>query len=276
MKGLRQEFAAFSVSTCPVCLEHTGLYSRPAQTGLSALKAAIWLEHAAQIKVSMGQARGKTDAADAVRIGPYAVRCQDRGHLWQPARRVLVALDRLTARRARLVGVRQQLNTPLRSSEGFFTKAEQAAVAATLQALTAAVGQADQAIADLIAGDAHLALLYAPLTSVPGVGPVLATGAFRSRPDAKRYASYAGVVPFERSSDHHRGRPTLSPHANNAPGRPLGRALVPALESLLRPQSGRRQTQNTCAQQRAKQAGPLTLRLRPEKPEIMPQPLPES
>ena len=224
VKGLRQQFAAFSLPTCLVCLEHTGLYCRPALTGLSALKAAIWLEHAAQIKVSMGQVRGKTDAADAVRIGQYAVRYQDRVRLWQPAPPVLVALDRLTARRARLVGVRQQLQTPLTSSEGFFTKteqrAEEQALAATLKALTAAIGQAGQAIAALIAGDEHLTLLYAQLTSVPGVGPVLATemllttNAFRDRTDPKRYASYAGVVPFERSSGQHRGQPRVSAHAN--------------------------------------------------------------
>lgn len=71
VKGLSQQFAAFSLPTCLVCLEHTSLYCRPVLTGLSALRAAVWLEHAAQMKVSMGQVRGKTDAADAVCIGQY-------------------------------------------------------------------------------------------------------------------------------------------------------------------------------------------------------------
>ena len=43
-------------------------------------------------------------------------------------------------------------------------------MAATPQALTTAIAHAEQAIADLIAGDEPPALLYAQLTSVPGVG----------------------------------------------------------------------------------------------------------
>ena len=191
---------------------------------LDALAVPTWLEHAAQIKYSTGQVRGKTDKADAVRIGQYAVRYQDRVRLWQPARPVLVALDRLSARRARLVGLRQQTKAPLSSSDGFFTPAEQRAecraMAATLRALSQAVAAVEAARKALIAADTDLAACYECLVSVPGVGPVLATelllttGEFKTRTQAKAYASYAGVVPFERSSGQHRGRARVSPHAN--------------------------------------------------------------
>ena len=40
---------------------------------------------------------------------------------------------------------------------------------------------------------------------------LLTTDEFRTRPDVKRYASYAGVVPFERSSGQHRGRARITP-----------------------------------------------------------------
>ena len=108
-------------------------------------------------------------------------------------------------------------------------------MAATLQALTTAIAHAEQAIADLIAGDEPPALLYAQLTSVPGVGPVLATeillttSAFCDRPDAKRYASYAGVVPFEHSSGQHRGRTRVSAHANKRVKALLHLAALPAV-----------------------------------------------
>ena len=105
--------------------------------------------------------------------------------------------------------------------EGFCSKteeqAEEQAMAATLKALTAAISQADQAITELIAGDEPLTLLYAQLTSVPGVGLVLATetllttNAFRDRTDPKRYA---GVLPSERSSGQHWGQPRVSAPAN--------------------------------------------------------------
>ena len=140
-------------------------------------------------------------------------------------------------------------NDKLTTREGFCSKteeqAEEQAMAATLKALTAAISQADQAITELIAGDEPLTLLYAQLTSVPGVGLVLATemllttNAFRDRTDPKRYASYApgaafraqlgpapGAAPRECPRQQARQGPT-------APGRPFGRALVQALESLL-------------------------------------------
>ncbi|MFC6226163.1 IS110 family transposase [Hymenobacter artigasi] len=224
LKAQAKQVPGFAVGTCLACLEHTGLYCRPALAALDQLALPTWLEHAAQIKVSMGQVRGKTDKADAVRIGQYAARYQDRVRLWQPARPVLVALDRLSARRARLVGLRQQLQAPLTGSAGFFTPAEQRveqrAVAPTLRALTKAITAVAATMQQLIAADTDLAAVYECLLSVPGVGPVVATelllttGAFTTRSDAKRYASYAGVVPFERSSGQHRGRGRVSHHAN--------------------------------------------------------------
>ena len=127
LKALGKQVPGLSLATTLACLEHTGLYCRPARSALDQLAVPTWLEHAAQIKRSMGQVRGKTDQADAVRIGQYAVRYQDRVRLWQPARPVLEALDRLSARRARLVGVRQQLPAALSGSAGFFAAAEQRA-----------------------------------------------------------------------------------------------------------------------------------------------------
>ena len=224
LKALPKLVPGLVLTTSLACLEHTGLYCRPALTALHQLALPTWLEHAAQIKLSMGQVRGKTDKADAVRIGQYAVRYQDRVRCWQPARPVLVALDRLSARRARLVGVRQQLRAALSGSEGFFAaaeqRAEQRALAPTLRALDNALSAVETEMQALIADDTDLATLYECLVSVPGVGPVLATelllttGEFRQRADAKRYASYAGVVPFERSSGQHKGRARVSHHAN--------------------------------------------------------------
>ncbi|RZK13829.1 MAG: IS110 family transposase [Hymenobacter sp.] len=224
LKAVGKQVPGLVLTTTLACLEHTGLYCRPALTALGELSVPTWLEHAAQIKLSMGQVRGKTDKADAVRIGQYAARYRDRVRLWQPARPVLVALDRLSARRARLVGVRQQLRAPLTGSEGFFSAAEQRAetqaMAPTLTALTKAIKAVEMQMQQLIAADLDLAALYECLVSVPGVGPVLATevllttGEFQTRSDAKRYASYAGVVPFERSSGQHRGRARVSHHAN--------------------------------------------------------------
>jgi transposase len=214
----------FTPATALVCMEHTGLYNRPLLGAVQALALPAWVEHAAQLNAATGLRRGKTDALDARRIAAYAARFVDRAQLYQAPRPVLVELDRLMASRQRLVSVKQVLQTPLSSSEGFFSPAEQQAekrgCAASLQAVAADLKAVEAAIAALLAADAALARQYERLTSVPGVGLVtavellLTTNEFATSTDPKCYASYAGVVPFERSSGQYKGRPRVSPHAN--------------------------------------------------------------
>ncbi|RZK17921.1 MAG: IS110 family transposase [Hymenobacter sp.] len=223
-KQLRRLVPDFAPASALVCMEHTGLYNRPLLNAVPALALPAWVEHAAQINAATGIRRGKTDAVDARRIAAYAARFVDRVRLYQAPRPVLVELDRLQARRQRLVGVLQVLQTPLSSSEGFFSAAEQQAekrgCAASLQAVRADLKAVEAAMAALVADDAALTRQYERLTSVPGVGLVtavemlLTTNEFEENSDPKRYASYAGVVPFERSSGQFKGRPRVSPQAN--------------------------------------------------------------
>lgn len=214
----------FAPATALVGMEHTGLYNRPLLEAVQVLALPAWVEHAAHLTACTGLSRGKTDRVDARRIAAYAARFADQARLWEPARPVLVELDRLTARRARLVEVLKVLQTPLSSSNGFFSapeqRAEERGCAASMQAVRADLAAVDAAIAALIAGDAKLARQYERLTSVPGIGPVtaaevlLTTNEFKTSTEAKKYASYAGVVPVERSSGQRQGRPQVSHQAN--------------------------------------------------------------
>ena len=238
-KQLRRLVPGFVPATTLLCCEHTGLYNRPLLDAVQALALPAWVEHAAELNAATGLRRGKTDALDARRIAAYAARFADRAQLYQPPRPVLVELDRLQARRTRLVGVIQVLQSPLSSSEGFFSPAEQRAeergCAASLQAVRADLRAVEAAIAALIAGDAALARCAERITSVPGVGPVtaaevlLTTNEFQDRADPKRYASYAGVVPFERSSGQYKGRARVSPQANKAVKKLLHLAALSAV-----------------------------------------------
>ena len=223
-KQLRRLVPDFAPATALVCMEHTGLYNRPLLTAVQALALPAWVEHAAQINAATGLRRGKTDAVDARRIAAYAARFVDRVRRYQAPRPVLAELDRLMARRRRLVGVIKVLQTPLSSSEGFFSPTEQQAekqgCAASLGALRQDLAAVEKTIKTLIAADTALAHRYARITSVPGVGLVTAveilrtTNEFQHSTDPKHYASYAGVVPFEHSSGQYKGRPRVSAQAN--------------------------------------------------------------
>lgn len=129
-KQLRRFIPDFAPATALVCLEHTGLYNRPLFATVQALALPAGSNtppELMQINASTGLRRGKTDAVDARRIAAYAARFVDRVRRYQAPCSVLAELDRLMARRSRLVGVLQVLQTPLSSSEGFFSPAEQQA-----------------------------------------------------------------------------------------------------------------------------------------------------
>lgn len=223
-KQLGRKVPGFSLTTARCCMEHTGLYNRPLLEAVQVLSLPAWVEHAPHLNASTGLSRGKTDQVDARRIAAYAARFVDRVRLWTAPRPVLAELDRLSARRARLVKGQKMLQTPLTSSETFFSATEQRAeergCAASLKALAADLAAVDQAIQTLIVDDDDLARHYERITSVPGVGPVtaveilLTTNEFRTSTDPRQYACYAGVVPFERSSGQRKGRPGVSHRAN--------------------------------------------------------------
>ena len=168
--------------------------------------------------------RGKTDKVDAQRIGLYAYKNREEARLWTPPRPVMAQLDRLTAQRARLVKVIKLLQTPLTASEGFIDKAdykaEKQACAVSLKALKADLKMANAAITTLIEDDPQLKHLFERVTSVVGISQitaaeiVLSTNEFKTITDPKKFACYAGVAPFERSSGQFKGRPKVSHLAN--------------------------------------------------------------
>jgi len=154
----------------------------------------------------------------------FAYKNRDEARLWTPPRTVIVQLDRLTAQRARLVKVIKQLQTPLTDSKEFIDKAErkaeQQACAGSLKALKADLKSADKAILELAQADPELKRLFERVTSIIGISQttgaeiIVTTNEFKSITDPKKFACYAGVVPFERSSGQRKGRPQVSHMAN--------------------------------------------------------------
>lgn len=223
LKALRQQTKA-SISQCLFCLEHTGIYNNPLLKALHQLSAHIWVERAVHIQESIGLSRGKTDQVDAKRIALFAYKNRDEARLWAPPRTVIAQLDRLTAQRARLTKVIKQLQTPLTDSKGFVDKAErkaeQLACATSLKALKADLKSTDKAIFELTQADPELKRLFERVTSIIGISQttaaeiIVTTNEFKSITDPKKFACYAGVVPFERSSGQRKGKAQVSHMAN--------------------------------------------------------------
>ena len=192
------------------CVEHTGIYNNHFLGWMHEKKHAVWLENPAAIKKSMGLQRGKNDRIDAERIAQYAARFQDKCRLWEPERKVITQLKKLSRLRDRLIGAKTQLTVPLNEEKKFgdaeIQKQITAACAGTLKSLGEDIKKVEREIEKVISSDDHMRQVFNIAKSVPGVGTVnavaliVATNEFKDITTAKACACYAGVAPFEHSS----------------------------------------------------------------------------
>lgn len=215
----------FSISNALFCLEQTGLYNNHTTLTLHENKANIWVEKAIQIKRSSGLQRGKSDKVDAQRIAFYAFRNQDKARLWSPPRLVVMKLKRLSGLRERLLITVSQLEKPIKESSNFDSKEVSSLIKQSCQnsikALKADIKKTEKHILEVLKEDPSLKHLFELITSVKGIGAVIAcdmivtTNEFKNITDPKKFACYSGVVPFEHSSGSSvRGRTRVSHFAN--------------------------------------------------------------
>lgn len=214
----------FSLETTIFCMEHTGIYNNHLLHTLDKLKGKVCLEAATQIRNSLGNIRGKNDKVDAIRICDYAYKNRESLRLWSPKRTILIQLSHLTAVRSRLIDSQKSLSTPLKENRSFISKSMDKQVGQTcnntLKAIKADLKKVDQMIKKIIMDDPELKRLFTLVTSVSGIGTITATqiiistNEFKGISEAKKFACYAGVVPFTKESGLYKGKPRISHMAN--------------------------------------------------------------
>jgi transposase len=174
-----QALPNFDRSNCVVCMEHTGLYNAHALEVFFQAQLPIWLEASLHIKQAGGLQRGKSDSIDAQRIAEYAYRFQDRIRFWKPARPVMKKLAEFTRLRQRLQGMISQLKVPLTEQKRFGDQALTTQLSQhcsnSLKALLSDLKGVEKAIKQLIADDPTLKALFELVTSIPGIGQIVAT-----------------------------------------------------------------------------------------------------
>lgn len=192
------------------CLEHTGIYNNHLLAFFTKKKTNVCLESGLQIKRSSGLNRGKNDKVDAERIATYAYKNRDELKLWEPKREVIYQLKHLVTLRLRLINITKQLKMPIKESAGFVDKKTQKLstqlCCKTLKSAEKDLRNVEKQIQRIIDADPTLRQLFGIVTSVIGIGPVtataviIATNEFKDITQAKRFACYSGVAPFEHQS----------------------------------------------------------------------------
>lgn len=207
------------------CLEHTGIYCNPFLAFAAEEKLAVWLENAKKIKAYHGLEREKNDEIDALRIAEYAYAKSHKVMLWEAPREVIGKLKNMIKLRERLVNTRKRLTDPLMEEKQFgankWAKEHQKLLQPVLSKIERQIAEVERRIKELIAQDDRLNKLYGQVTSVKGVGMIVAintlvvTNEFNAITDPKKMACHCGVAPFKKESGKSvKGRAKVSHQAN--------------------------------------------------------------
>lgn len=220
-----KSIVGFSMKNCLVCMEHTGIYNSHLLTVSDAQQWSLCLESAVQIKQSGGLQRGKNDIVDSYRIALYAYKNQLFLKLWQAPREIILKLKKLSGIRDRLINAKKQLERTIKEDKAFqnktISKLLESCCKKSVEAIANDIVRTEDEIQSVIESDPELTRLFNIIESVPGIGRVSATeivvttNEFKSINDARKYACYAGVAPFEYTSGSSiRGKTRTSKKAN--------------------------------------------------------------
>lgn len=201
-------------SNCPmdqvcICFEHTGLYSMGLAIFLNDQQIKFTLESALRIKRSLGLTRGKNDQVDAQRIATYAWRRKEELVPTVLPAESLLKLRALLSQRQLLVKQRAAQKAALKSDYSALRgglremkKVQQQLI----KQLDQYIGQLEHLIQNTIDQDEELGKLFRLVTSVVGIGPIVAanllvtTDGFKRFANGRQFACYAGLAPFAQQS----------------------------------------------------------------------------
>lgn len=194
-----------------VVIENTGIYHRLLWHFFSSIQVDLCIENAAQVKWSLGIARGKNDKVDSRRLALYAVRNADRLKPTPALHQHVLPLKDLLALRNKLLvqlrsittGINELKHTGVSSS---FVTASKKLVRAALSGLKQSLKKVEQEIKIILKKDKDLFDVYKRLVTVPGIGHITAiyficcSNVFTMCKSGKQLACYCGVVPFDHQS----------------------------------------------------------------------------
>jgi transposase len=194
-----------------VVIENTGIYHRLLWQFFSHLQIDLCIENAAQVKWSLGIARGKNDKVDSRRLALYAVRNADRLKHTPALHSAVMPLKDLLTVRNKLIVQTRSFETALKELKQVSTSsAETAALNKLLQpalkGLQQSLKQTEQKIKDVLKQNDAVYKTYKLLNTIPGIGHITAvyliccSNMFTMCTSGKQLACYCGVVPFDYQS----------------------------------------------------------------------------
>lgn len=192
-----------------VVMEHTGLYSYCFENFLFEKSIQFSKVSSLDIKLSIGVTRGKSDRIDATRIARYGSENVLRLTLATPMLKALERLKILSSSRDNLVRVRAGLMNSTEELRNIGTENANLALGAQLKVITCLNEQIlalDQEMECIIKSEEKININYQLIKTIKGIGPVVArntiikTHNFERFTNARKFACFCGIAPFEHTS----------------------------------------------------------------------------
>lgn len=193
-----------------VVMEYTGGYEYRFMQFCGSLSVSYCRIPGLEIKQSLGMVRGKSDQADAFRIGQYGEQRRKRLVASKISDNDILRLKQLLSFRKRLVREKAGLESTVKERKHMYAIKTADTVTHISQAKIKAnkkyIIQLEQEIMEVIKGDEKMLLNYRIISSIKGIGPINAwmtiayTENFSSFTDPRKYAVFVGVIPFEHTS----------------------------------------------------------------------------
>ncbi len=226
LSGFKVLAAAINPDLEPlVVMEHTGLYSFKLEKYLEDQGIAYCKLPALEIKRSTGLVRGKNDKIDSVRIAEYAWLRRKQLAATSKVSENVKRLNQLLSLRAKLVKdcagykarIKELNDMGVISKSDLIYKSQKAVI----KTLNTEIQNVENKIDQLIETDAELKRNFDLITTIKGVGKIVAarmlavTNNFKKFKNARKFNCYAGLAPFKyESGTSLRGRSRVSHLAN--------------------------------------------------------------
>ena len=203
LKWLKNNKIIFSRTL--LCMEHTGIYGYQLGTFLHG-KIDYCFESPLHIKRSLGITRGKNDKVDALKIARFCYLHREELKPREHSCETLQKLRNLFNERERLVKMRTIEKQTLKEYRDYHGKSTNERIESRLEFFTRDIKQIENEIKFFIEQDEAIKQNAKLAQSVTGIGLIntvlfiLYTNNFESFTDARKYACYSGIAPFENTS----------------------------------------------------------------------------
>lgn len=193
-----------------ICFEHTGPYGLLLAAMLEEAGISYVMVSAAEVQLSLGIRRGKSDPIDAGRLAEYVWRFRDRLSPSRLPSKALLELRSWLLWREKLVKMRTSLANALKANilTGRVVNLDElyGQIQAQHAQFTRQLGQVDRKIRLLLGRYNTTGGQYELLISIPGIGPIIAgwllvyTEGFTRFANGRQLACFAGSAPFPHRS----------------------------------------------------------------------------